>query len=65
MVSCGTRTADECRIKFEGGGVIVQEHRQHHAWSTESDHKLKDAVQRYGLNNWAIGSVNSLFNSPC
>lgn len=70
MVSCGKRTADECRIKFETGFVnsgraTVQEHRtlrQRHVWSTESDQKLKDAVQRYGLNNWAVGSVDSLFN---
>ena len=67
MVSNSMRTADECRIKFEagflnGGEATVHQHRtrrQHHVWSTESDQKLKDEVQRYGLNNWAIGLVNS------
>jgi len=60
-MSSGTRTAEECRIKFEAGflndGATIEEHctpRQRHAWSTEYDQKLKDAVQHYGLNNWAI-----------
>ncbi|KIL68331.1 hypothetical protein M378DRAFT_101176 [Amanita muscaria Koide BX008] len=53
------RTADECRIKWEeqsSNNTTRQRNipRSAHVWSAESDLRLREAVDRYGYDNWLI-----------
>ncbi|KAF8626769.1 hypothetical protein AX15_004702 [Amanita polypyramis BW_CC] len=62
--SGNTRTADECRVKWEAGllnnGKTTQDgaSRPRHIWSVQFDKRLKDAVDRYGFYNWTMGSFS-------
>lgn len=33
--------------------------RQRHTWNEEFDKKLYDAVQRYGIDNWSVGTQHT------
>lgn len=53
------RTADECRIKWEEQSSNNTTRprnipRSAHVWSAESDLRLREAVDRYGYDNWLI-----------